>query len=118
MPRVIVYKNLRRGDWSIAEVKGARGRGVVIGHAAAVTLANVEFVVSEAARQTVIRKHERSVHAYALGTLSEAPTVRGERVSYNPFRCGSFTTPDGAAVASASCVEFASDGRAYLAKVA
>lgn len=115
MSRVIVYKNLRRGDWSIAALKGARGRGPLIGHAAEVVLADVDFHVSEATRQTVVAKRERSVHAYAIGTLVEASSAEcGARVSYNPFRGPHFTTDDGAAVTHAETVIFAADGKAYL----
>lgn len=112
--RVIVYKNLKRGDWSVAALKGAKGRGKVIDHRAAICLADVVFVVSEASRQTVVRKRERSVHAYAVGTVCEAPGALGERVTYNPYRSGSFTGEAGQPIAAAARVTFAADGKAYL----
>lgn len=113
--QVIVYKNLRRGDWSIAALKGQRGRGPVIAHAAQVTLSNVTFFVSEASRQTVIAKHERSVHAYCIGTMTDAQATPITEVTYNPYRAGAFTTRDGTRITKARTVAFAADGKAYLA---
>jgi hypothetical protein len=110
--RVIVYKNLIRGDWSVAEVKGTRTRGKVIDHVAQIALRDVEFVVSEASRQRVLRDKCRSVHAWALGEIAEAAHGERAQISYNPYRGPDFTV-NGAPIAAAPLVEFASDGRAY-----
>jgi hypothetical protein len=103
MTRVQVYKNLRRGDWSI------RANGKVIGHAAECILANVTFHVSEATRQRVIRNHCREVHAWAIGELINDLAPHGERiaVTYRPFESGSFVRRDnGAPIAGAPFVHF------------
>lgn len=117
MTQVIVYKNLKRGDWSVAQLKGQRGRGKVVAHASSLTLTDVTFFVSEAQRQWVIAKGERSVHAYAIGTIADAPadiTDAAVRVSYNPYRSGAFTTDAGAAIAHADRVAFTLNGKAWL----
>lgn len=46
---MVCYRNLRRRDWSIAEVRGNDGIGRVIAHEHSVALANVTFVVKEPA---------------------------------------------------------------------
>lgn len=116
--RVIVYRNLNRGGWSIAAPKGARGRGLVIGHAEAVLLTGCRYVVSEASRQAVIRTGHRSVHAWLIGTLA-APLgaegrPEGREVTYNPHRAGNFQYRDnGRAAEDGAAIYFAPDGRAY-----
>lgn len=109
MARVIVYKNLRRGDWSIAESKG-NGRGRVIDHRREVTLLDVMFYVSDSGRARVVRNQCREVHAWCIGDIADtAPASHGDRVAvtYNPYRSGSFTRRDnGATVDRADYVEF------------
>jgi hypothetical protein len=103
MTLVQVYKNLRRGDWSI------RAKGKVIGHASACVLANVTFHVSEAGRQRVIRNHCREVHAWGIGELIDGPAPQGERVpiTYRPFEGGSFVRRDnGLPITVAAFVHF------------
>ena len=73
--RVQVYRNLRRGDWSV------RVKGRVVAHVPEVTLATVRFVVSEAGRQRVLRRKERSVHAWAEGEVvahGSVPAASGD----------------------------------------
>jgi hypothetical protein len=102
MTQVQVYKNLRRGDWSI------RAKGKVIGHASDCVLANVTFHVSEAARQRVIRNHCREVHAWVVGELVDlAPDGERIPITYRPFDGGSFVRRDnGAPIAGAAFVHF------------
>jgi hypothetical protein len=111
--RVIVYKNLRRGDWSIATATGrdGTGRGKVIGHAETVALAAVVFHVSESGRQRVIRAKAREVHAWAIGDIVDSvpPGLATREVTYNPYRCGAFHARDGAPIARADFVEFRAD---------
>lgn len=111
--KVVVYKNLNLGNWSVAAVKGRRGRGKVMTHLPALVLHNVTFVVQEGSRQTVIKQHCRSVHAWCVGeTVGSVPAGRWVAISYNPYRGGSFYRRDnGAALSLARCVRFsASDG--------
>jgi hypothetical protein len=109
-----VYKNLRLGNWSIAAVAGTDNRGKVIGHESAVCLANVRFVVKENARQRVCRVKQREVHAWCVGDIVDMPAadLPSVRISYNPYRCGNFTTADGAAITAAEYVAFGADGSA------
>jgi len=108
--RVIVYKNLRRGDWSIATVTGrdGTGRGKVLDHASSVMLANVTWHIQESGRLRVVRVGQREVHAWAIGDIVDAiPGGMSTReVTYNPYRCGQFTTRDGAPIARSAYVEF------------
>jgi len=115
--RVVCYRNLRRRDCSIAEVKGDSGIGRVIAHECCVALADVTFVVKEAARQRVIQNRRREVHAWAVGELVEnlpTPNCRTP-ITYNPYRAAIFTTREGLTPVHASpFVEF-TDSRGALA---
>lgn len=88
--RVEVYRNLRHNCLSI------RRQGIVLGHAQAVQLQNVRFVVQPAGRQKVLRERQKNVHAFARGKLLGATNDLPEglnrlvRVSYNPFKHSSF----------------------------
>jgi hypothetical protein len=112
---VAVYKNLHRNQWSIAQLKGRRGYGKVIDHCNAVVLRDCRMVVREGARQAVLRDHCRTVHAFITGTIvSEIPSGEQTAITYNPYRCGTFTErATGAAVESAAYVIFTSDEGAY-----
>jgi hypothetical protein len=83
--RVRVHKNLHRGDWSVTQ------KGRVIAHLPELVLADVTFRVSEATRQRVLRKRQRAVHAWAEGTVVDAAPDCSVSVTYNPYRCASFT---------------------------
>lgn len=88
--RAFVYWNLHRECWSV------RVRGKVVAHATGLTLERVEFKVSEAGRQRVLRERRKNVHAGAYGMVVEVeparrpPGLRGVGVSYNPYRGPSF----------------------------
>jgi hypothetical protein len=56
-----------------------------------------------------VRAHCREVHAWCLGTIAAPLPADAPRVpiTYNPFRCGSFTRRDnGAPLAACDYVEF------------
>jgi hypothetical protein len=108
--QVHVYFNLRTGLWSVRDPKTRK----VIDHRHSLTLRSVRFVVSEASRQRVLRERRRAVHAWAVGIICEG--AGSVRVTYNPYRCGTFTTEDGSAVHVAELVEFRNDGKAYLGR--
>ncbi|MFD8560662.1 hypothetical protein ACFV1N_25595 [Streptosporangium canum] len=101
-----VHLNLRTGYFSISDRRTKR----VLYHAIDVTLEDVTFIVHETTRQRVISERCRRVHAWALGTLVDFdsnPDVRGmTRVTYNPYRCGHFTTTDGTPVERAALMIF------------
>lgn len=107
--RVRVYRNLRRRVWSVQDPR----TGLVLGHRAALVLLDVVLVVSEATRQRVLRQRRRTVHAYAVGRVSDTPTrPGGGYLHYDPFRGPHFTC-DGAVVVRADRIDFREDG-AYL----
>lgn len=113
--RVQVYKNLHRGDWSV------RVGGKVVAHTAECFLSNVTFKVRESARQAVLAKHQRSVHAWCEGELMAWVPV-GERraVTYNPYRAHLFTVrATGDFVVSADWVHFTvSEGAVAVGRLA
>jgi hypothetical protein len=71
------------------------------------------LVVSEATRLRVVRRRRRTVHAYAVGRISEEPVrAGGAYLHYNPFTGSSFTCA-GQVVTSAERIDFRTDG-AYV----
>jgi hypothetical protein len=97
-----IYRNLNNGKWSIRQLLD--GKWQVIGHCDAALLVNVGVRQSEAARQTVIRTGQRSVHCWAYGTLAAvsgfvpfkgrsvaltdcntSSVVNGELITYIPY---------------------------------
>jgi len=105
---VTVHLNLRRGDW-VVSVKRR-----VVGYRDTIALHNVSFKISEARRIAVVKQHCREVHAWCVGTVSEAPSLEGAiEITYNPFRCGAFTRRDnGAELTGAEYVIFLPGKRA------
>ena len=113
--KVDVYRNLHNGMYSIKS-READTRGLVIAHAKQVWLDDVEFVVSDAGRNRVLREKKKYVHAFVRGTLSSffgnvrdvdvdlskvhecvheelnfnAMTKYGEEFTYNPYRFSTF----------------------------
>jgi hypothetical protein len=117
---IVVYKNLTRGDWSIATVQGNDNRGKVIDHAPSLCLRNVRFVVKESARQRVCRVRQREVHAWVIGERCDPPdaTLPQQEITYNPYRCGEFTTRNGAPIAHCEFVHFTvSDGAIAIGSI-
>jgi hypothetical protein len=112
----IIYKNLNRGDWSVAAPAGRDGlnRGKVIDHADSVTISAPVFVVKESGRLRVVSRHCREVHAWIVGTIVDAPPPGiGREITFNPYRAPTFHFRDtGAPVAAATHIEFTGDGRA------
>jgi hypothetical protein len=116
MAKVVVYKNLNLGNWSVCECKSARTYGRKIAGVDSIVLANVTFVVQPAAQRKVMAGAARTVHAWAVGerVFREPVRVQGthREIHYNPRRSADFTL-DGVPVTAAALVEFSSDGRAY-----
>ena len=104
----------RAGQYSVTDQQqGSPTKGLVIAYVDACVGYNASFVVSEAARQTVIRKQCRSVHAkvFCQVDLGEAvahtPTTS---VHYNPYRASTFTTKTGQPITAADRVVFSPNG--------
>lgn len=113
--RVSAYFNLHHRLYSIRAEEGPE-KGRVIAHCTAAFITGVEFKVSKAGRQRVLREGRGNVHAFIRGDLQYldgTPTAAGERlglkgtpiregvgpslprwvgVTYNPYRFDSFVT--------------------------
>lgn len=104
--RVFVYYNLHRNCLSLRALQGPY-RGRVLAHASAVDLRSVQFKVSEAGRQRVLREKAKNVHAGLVGELTAATVLEtrlpgletlpsacahksGIRVTYDPYKYASF----------------------------
>ena len=112
--RVRVHKNLHRGDWSVTV------RGRVVAHVAEIVLSDVSFKVRESARQQVIARRCRQVHAWGEGTVvASAPDEARVAITYNPYRAATFTRRDeGSAVSHCAAVHFtAGDGAVAVGEV-
>lgn len=95
--RVKVYRNLNKPNmFSIMATEGPM-KGKVLGYAPAVELCDVEFVVGQKARERLLAKKCRNVHAFAVGYLAStnielAKSVREQwkAVTYQPYVAGNF----------------------------
>lgn len=85
--KVSVYRNLRDECFSVKQ--GSK----VVFHTKAIALKNVTFRVNENARQRVIAKRRKEVHAYVDGFLCERDSsiVYLREVYYNPYTTSKFT---------------------------
>jgi hypothetical protein len=89
---VKVYFNLHKKVFSVQH------KGLVIDHTDHLHMHNVQFRVSEAGRQRVIREKRKNVHAYVVAPVAEvrkayldtAQTDGWEAVTYNPYRDSTF----------------------------
>jgi hypothetical protein len=84
--KVRVYFNLHRKQLSV-QSKTDKGWRVWL-HADKITLEDVEFKVSEAGRQRVLREKKKNVHAFIEGNLVLDGIKKIEPrtlVSYNPY---------------------------------
>lgn len=94
---VFVYYNLHTHLWSVKALEGEL-KGLVIGHYATIGLDTVRPKVSERGRQRVIAEQRKNVHAGLVGRLRLATLERWRpvrqasygRVSYNPYKGGTF----------------------------
>lgn len=87
--KVEIYRNLNNGMWSI------KLNGKVVGYSKYLTLSGpIEFKVSEAGRQRVIRQKRKNVHARIVGYIkdfAEHPRFKYKSlISYDPYCCGFF----------------------------
>ena len=85
--RAKVYFNLHKKCLSV------QYKGLVVAHLDEIALSEVEFKVSEAGRQRVLKTKRKNVHAFLIGFVSDFRLFRGLEgfpVSYNPYRYSSF----------------------------
>ena len=101
--KVKVYYNLHKHTFSV-QTKTPKGWRVT-DYADRLNLTDVEFRVSEAGRQRVLKEGRKNVHAFVIGTLTDEELDTPVDVSYNPYKAGFFYRKDnGEAVHSASKV--------------
>lgn len=90
---VKAYRNLRfRRPKVVYSVKDRR-RNRLIAYTGEILLTNVRFNIVESERKRAVLRHERNVHAYAIGTIvSEDPTPDEPWLpaTYNPFKYETF----------------------------
>jgi hypothetical protein len=100
--RVRIYRNLRKQCFSVLL------RGRVVAHCYCAVLTDVEFRVSPAGRARVLREKRKNVHAFAIGTVVGPDCLRSgdglRRITYNPYKAGTFTDAAGCPVYRASMV--------------
>jgi hypothetical protein len=97
--KVKVYFNLHKKVFSIQDYATRR----VIAHARNVTLTDVEFRVSQAGRERVVREKRKNVHAFAVGNiqfhsdvvicdddLASMTKLTDIEATYNPYKYDSF----------------------------
>ena len=89
--RVFVYYNLHKKLFSIKALEGPN-KGRVIAHRKELSLDYVEFRVSEAGRQRVLREKRKNVHAGVHGYWYDTEfAVDNEiEVTYNPYKYKTF----------------------------
>lgn len=94
--KVKVYYNLHKKCYSIVSLE-KESYGRVIKHSNCVPLFDAQFKVSEKGRQRVLRKKQKNVHAYVVGTwlghLNDEITISGTPIksaTYNPYKYSSF----------------------------
>ena len=86
--RVKVYYNLHKHTFSI-QSKTPKGWRVT-GYADRLNLTDVEFRVSDAGRQRVLKEGRKNVHAFVIGNLTDEELETSVDVSYNPYKHGYF----------------------------
>ena len=93
--KVFVYYNLRKKVFSVKALEGEK-KGLVIAHVKRISLEDVEFKVSEAGRQRVLREQRKNVHAGAKGTWVVGANGPHSltAVTYNPYRYSTFVVKD------------------------
>lgn len=82
--KVQVYRNLNNGLLSIQQ------NGLVVAHVPSCNLLNVVFKVQGGGRKRVLEQRRKNVHAYAVGTYTEAPQTGDQAVTYCPYKAAHF----------------------------
>lgn len=108
--KVEVYWNRHKKKWSIRDAKTHK----VVGHSLVVMLKDVEFKVSLAGRNRVLKTGKRNVHALACGYTSVNIPNFQRRVTYNPFKGHTFVDDYGTPVFKSDEVLFDSQGSVWI----
>lgn len=102
MKKVRIYKNLHKKLYSLQEKIDGSWR--VKHHKEVIVCHNPSFIVYQSGRQRVIREKRKNVHAYICGNVDVSTNISSSeldsmltkfvRVSYNPYKGGTFRTAD------------------------
>lgn len=86
--KVFVYYNLHKHVWSIKDVKTNK----VIGYTDRIVLKDVEYKVSKAGRERVLREKMKNVHAGVKGIVVDMNlnAEDGVAITYNPYKYETF----------------------------
>jgi hypothetical protein len=89
--KVFVYFNLHKRTFSVKALEGPN-KGRVIKHTDEVFLHGVQFKVSEAGRQRVIKEKRKNVHAGVVGHIDCPRIINDDDVliTYNPYKYSTF----------------------------
>ncbi|CAO4172493.1 hypothetical protein EEDFHM_02100 [Methylorubrum populi] len=106
--RLDAYRHIRRGAWSV------RRSSRVVGHVPTLILADVRFVVRQAARRRIVRTMQREVCAHVQGIPTDAARpLEARRVRFSPYAGPAFTLEDGTPIAAAALVFLGVDGACW-----
>ncbi len=89
-------KNGRNGDLRALSLRPGNKRAHTLGHVHAVTLTDVEFLVSGAGVRKVRTQGKRAVCAWARGTLAghtEFESYKGRTLDVSPVECPAHADP-------------------------
>lgn len=92
--KVRVYFNLHKNLFSVQQ-KNNKGNWVVVAHKFGIALKDLNFKVSEAGRQRVLKEKKKNVHAFIEGFVDNnfaMPPRKFHQVHYNPYKFDSFFT--------------------------
>jgi hypothetical protein len=86
--RVMVYRNLHNGKFSVADAKTER----VLGYVDEIALTDCEFRVRQGGREKVIREKKKNVHAFVIGNFAGFEPIEEitDEVYYNPYKTKQF----------------------------
>lgn len=106
--KAYIYRNLRTGGFSV------KYKGRVVHRGNWFRASDVEFKVSEAGRQRVLKEKQKNVHAYAVADLvwvSDEIFDNLTEITYNPYVNTQFMC-EGKEINKANDILF-KDGRCY-----
>jgi hypothetical protein len=112
--KIFAYRNLHYRNqvmWSLRDCK----TGLVAFRKPKVYLSKVEFKVSQAGRERVLRERRKNVHAGVQGTLLINPPkgVTWLKARYNPYETSTFVTVDGESLLRAKYAKLDEQGLWY-----
>ena len=114
--KVRIYYNLHKHKWSIQTYRKGKGWRLA-GHTDIAMLTNAEFKVYESGRQETIRRGQKTVHAYVIGTFDPdqwiVPIAQMSTIGYNPYKNPTFMKGQ-EPILKADYVYFTTGRKAYV----